>query len=157
MYSRILVPHDGSSFAEQVLPHVVEIAQRFEAEIHLLEVISPPNPAVFSTDLEGGAGAPLAIEAIEEAQEELRKQGRERLQMVANSLGEQGIKTVWTVTEGDPGHEIVAYGKKNQIDLIAMASHGRSGLVRAILGSVTDAVLRHAGLPVLVVKAAEPG
>lgn len=110
---------------------------------------------MFSTDLEGGAGAPLAIEAIDEAQEELRKQGRERLQALANSLGQQGIKTVWTVTEGDPGHEIVAYGTKNNIDLVAMASHGRTGLVRAILGSVTDAVLRHSGHPVLVIKASE--
>jgi nucleotide-binding universal stress UspA family protein len=156
LYSRILVPHDGSSFAEQVLPHVVEIAKRFEAEIHLLEVITPPNPAVFSSDLEGGAGAPLAIEAIDEAQDELRKQGRERLQSLANSLGEQGIKTVWTVTDGDPAHEIVAYSAKNGIDMIAMASHGRTGFVRAILGSVTDAVLRNAGHPVLVVKASEP-
>jgi nucleotide-binding universal stress UspA family protein len=156
LYSRILVPHDGSSFAEQVLPHAVEIAKRFGAEIHLLEVIVPPNPAVFATDLEGGAGAPLAIEAIDEAQEELRKQGRERLQALANSLGQQGIKTVWTVTEGDPGHEIVAYGIKNNVDLIAMASHGRTGLIRALLGSVTDAVLRNGGHPVLVVKASEP-
>ena len=157
MYSRILVPHDGSSFAEQVLPHAIEIAKRFEAEIHLLEVIAPPNPAVYSSDLEGGAGAPLAIEAIDEAQEELRNQGRERLQAIANGLGEQGIRTVWTVTEGDPGHEIAAYGAKNQIDLIAMASHGRTGLVRALIGSVTDSVLRHAGRPVLVIKATERG
>ena len=149
------MPHDGSSFAEQVLPHAINIAQRFEAEIHLLEVIAPPNPAVYSSDLEGGAGGPLAIEAIDEAQEELRNQGRERLQALANSLGEQGIKTVWTVTEGDPAHEIATYGVKNEIDLIAMTSHGRTGLVRAIVGSVTDAVLRHAGRPVLVVKAAE--
>jgi nucleotide-binding universal stress UspA family protein len=156
LYSRILVPHDGSSFAEQVLPHIIEIAKRFEAEIHLLEVIAPPNPAVYSSDLEGGAGAPLAIEAIDEAQEELRNQGRERLQALANRLGQDGIKTVWTVTDGDPAHEIVAYGAKNGIDLIAMASHGRTGLVRAILGSVTDAVLRNSGHPVLVVKASEP-
>ena len=156
MYSRILVPHDGSSFAEQVLPHAVDIAKRFGAEIHLLEVIAPPNPAVYSSDLEGGAGAPLAIEAIDEAQEELRKQGRERLQALADDLGKQGIKTVWTVTEGDPAHEIVSYGNSNSIDLIAMASHGRTGFVRAILGSVTDAVLRNAGHPILVIKAAEP-
>lgn len=149
------MPHDGSSFAEQVLPHAVEIAKRFEAELHLLEVIPPPNPAVFSSDLEGGAGAPLAIEAIEEAQEELRSQGRERLQTLANQFGSQGIKTVWTVVDGEPAHEIVAYGTKNQIDLIAMASHGRTGLIRAILGSVTDAVLRNSGHPVLVIKASE--
>lgn len=155
MYSRILVPHDGSSFAEQVLPHAVDIAKRFEAELHLLEVIPPPNPAVFASDLEGGAGAPLAIEAIDEAQEELRNQGRERLQTLANELGAQGVKTVWTVTDGDPAHEIVAYCAKNQIDLVAMASHGRTGLIRAILGSVTDSVLRNGGHPVLVVKASE--
>ncbi len=155
MYSRILVPHDGSSFAEQVLPHVIDIAKRFEAEIHLLEVIARPNPAVFASDLEGGAGAPLAIEAIEEAQEELRKLGRERLQMLANQLGTQGIRTAWTVMDGDAAREIVAYARKNQIGLIAMASHGRTGLVRAILGSVTDAVLRNGGHPVLVIKATE--
>jgi len=155
LYNKILVPHDGSQFAEQVLPHAVDIAKRFGAEIHLLEVIAPPNPAVFSSDMEGGAGAPLAIEAIEDAQEELRNQGRERLQTLANDLGQQGVKTVWTVTDGDPGHEIVSYAAKNQVDLIAMASHGRTGLVRAILGSVTDSVLRNAHRPVLVIKAAE--
>jgi len=151
------VPQDGSSFAEQVLPHAIDIAKRFEAEIHLLEVIEPPNPAVYSSDLDGGAGAPLAMEAIDEAQEELRRQGHDRLQALADSLGQQGIKTVWTVTEGDPAHHIIAYGHEHGVDLIAMASHGRTGVMRAILGSVTDAVLRDGGLPVLVVRATEPG
>jgi nucleotide-binding universal stress UspA family protein len=155
LYSRVLVPHDGSSFAEQVLPHAADIAKRFEAELHLLEVIPAPNPAVYAADLEGSAGSPLAIEAIDEAQEELRKQGQERLQTLANDLGRQGIRTVWTVMDGDPAHEIVEYSNKNQIDLIAMASHGRTGLIRAILGSVTDAVLRNGGHPVLVIKASE--
>ena len=155
MYRRILVPHDGSSFAEQVLPHAIDIAKRFEAELHLLEVISAPNPAVYASDLEGGTGAPLAYEAIDEAQDALREEGKGRLQRLADSIGQQGVKAVWTVMDGNPADEIVEYSKKNQIDLIAMASHGRTGLTRAILGSVTDAVLRNGGHPVLVIKATE--
>jgi nucleotide-binding universal stress UspA family protein len=62
---------------------------------------------------------------------------------------------VWTVTNGDPAREIIKYEVAHEIDLVAMASHGRTGLIRALLGSVTDAVLRGGGKPVLVVRATE--
>jgi len=151
MYRRILVPHDGSPFAERVLPHVIELAGPLQAEIHLLEVIPSPNPAVYSADLEAGAG--VAVEAIDEAQEELRAQGSARLQEIARELADRGIRAVWTVANGDPAREIIKYESANDIDLVAMATHGRTGLTRALLGSVTDAVLRNGGRPVLVVRA----
>jgi nucleotide-binding universal stress UspA family protein len=155
MYRRILVPHDGSAFAEQVLPHATELAERFGAEIHLLEVIAPPNPALYANDLDSGAGAEVVTEALEEAQEELRVRGRERLTAVAKQLTEQGISAVWKVTDGDPAREIMAYEQEQDIDLVAMTSHGRTGLARAVLGSVTDTVLREGGRPVLVIRAQE--
>lgn len=155
MYQRILVAHDGSPFAEQVLPHAVEIARRFGAEIHLLEVIPPPNPALYAVDLDAGAGVDLAAQAIDEAQEELRSQGRARLEAVAHQIGQQGVKAAWSIVDGDPAREIITYADANAVDLIAMASHGRSGLARALVGSVTDAVLRHGGHPLLVIKAEE--
>lgn len=155
MYRRILVPHDGSPFAELVLPHVIELAAPLQAEVHLLEVIPSPNPAVYSADLEAGAGVPIAVEAIDEAQEELRVQGRARLQEIAQQLADRGIHAVWTVADGDPAREIIKYESANDIDLVAMATHGRTGLSRALLGSVTDAVLRNGGRPVLVVRAKE--
>jgi nucleotide-binding universal stress UspA family protein len=155
MFRRILVPHDGSPFAEQVLPHIIDMAGPLQAEIHLIEVIPDPNPAVYSADLEAGAGVPIAVEAIDEAQDELREQGKSRLEELARGLADRGISAVWTVTNGDPAREIIKYEAANEIDLVAMASHGRTGLTRALLGSVTDAVLRGGGKPVLVVRAKE--
>jgi nucleotide-binding universal stress UspA family protein len=155
LYQRILVPHDGSSFAELVLPHVTELAQRFDAELILLEVISPPNPALYAGDAEAGIGADLAVQEIEEAQDELRAQGQARLVSLVGSLGAQGIRASYRVVDGDPAREIIRFARENQIDLIAMTSHGRTGLVRTILGSVTDLVLREAITPVLVVRASE--
>jgi nucleotide-binding universal stress UspA family protein len=156
VYSRILVPHDGSAFAEQVLPHVTELARALGAEVHLIEVIAPPNPAIFAADESTGVGSEIALEALEEADEELREEGEHRFHTLSEQLGAQGIKAAWQVREGDPAQEIVDYAREQGVDLIAMASHGRSGLARAILGSVTDSVLRHAACPVLVVRANDP-
>ena len=91
MYQRILVPHDGSAFAEQVLPHAVDIARRFDAEIHLLEVIEPPNPALYAPDdMDSGLGAELTAEALDEANKVLREQGEARLSAVAEQLKAEG-------------------------------------------------------------------
>lgn len=155
MYQRILVPHDGSAFAEMVLPHVIELAKRFEAELFLLEVIEPPNPALFATDAETGIGAELAVEEIERAEDEVRAAGAARLQKLVASLAEQGVRASYNIVDGDPAREINAFARANRIDLIAMTSHGRTGLVRAILGSVTDMVVREAEVPVLIVRAKE--
>jgi nucleotide-binding universal stress UspA family protein len=155
VYQRILVPHDGSSFAERVIPHVTELAQRFNAELILFEVIPAPNPALYAADAEAGIAADLAVQEIEEAQDELRVSGQARLESLVSSLAAQGIRASYNVVDGDPAHEINAFARANQIDLIAMTSHGRTGLVRAILGSVSDLVLREATTPVLIVRASE--
>ncbi len=155
MYKRILVPHDGSTFAEQVLPHAIDIAKRFEAEIHLLEVIEPPNPALFTQEMDGGLGAEITAEALLEAEEAQREQGEQRLSALAERLEADGVTAVWRIVEGSPAREIINYEKEADIDLVTMASHGRTGLVRMVLGSVTDTVLREGGRPVLVVRAKE--
>lgn len=136
---------------------MIELARRFSAEIHLLEVIPPPNPALYASDLEAGAGVEVATEAIEDAQEELRALSKQRLEALSKRLAGDGLRARWTVTDGSPAREIIAYAEANNIDLIAMASHGRSGLLRAIVGSVTDEVLRESGRPLLVVRAKEDG
>ena len=86
MYNKILVPHDGSQFAEQVLPYASEIARRFEAEVHLLEVIETPNPAIYASELEEGLAAPTTLEAIDEALDAARATGRDRLQALTQQL-----------------------------------------------------------------------
>lgn len=157
MYNRILVPHDGSTFAEKVLPHAKEVARLFEAEIHLLEIIPVQTPALLAPELSVDAEPDLALEALEEAQEALRESGRARLEAVCSQLQQEGLKCRWSVVDGDPVHEILAYIAKQEIDLIAMATHGRTGLARAILGSVTDAVLRRGNRPMLVVPVHDSG
>lgn len=151
MYRRILVPHDGSAFAERVLPHATELAKRYGAEIHLLEIIPIQTPGLLAPELSVDAEPDLAVQALEEAQEALREAGRARLENLATHLQREGLSARWSVVDGDPVREILAYASKNEMDLIAMASHGRSGLARAILGSVTDAILRRGDRPMLVV------
>jgi nucleotide-binding universal stress UspA family protein len=138
-----------------VIPHVTELAQRFNAELILLEAIEPPNPALFAADAEAGIAADLAVQEIEEAEDELRAAGKARLESLVGSLAAQGIRASYHVVDGDPAREIVEFARANQVDLIAMTSHGRTGLVRAILGSVTDKVLRESATPMLVVRASE--
>jgi nucleotide-binding universal stress UspA family protein len=158
VYKRILVPDDGSPFAEQVLPHAIDIAQKFGAEIHLLEVIEEINPALYaSTDMDAGMGAEITTEALQEAQEEMRVTGRERLSAIADRLRAEGVQAVWSIVDGDPAHAIIEYERTHDIDLVTMASHGRSGIARAIMGSVTDQVLREGGRPMLVIRAKEAG
>jgi nucleotide-binding universal stress UspA family protein len=151
VYQRILVPHDGSAFAERVLPHVTELAKKFGAEVHLLEVIPIQASGLLAPELSVDAEPDLALEALEEAQESLRDAGRARLEGLATHLKHEGINARWSVVEGDPVHEILEYAKAHEIDLIGMASHGRTGFARAILGSVTDAILRRGNRALLVV------
>ncbi|MSQ24075.1 MAG: universal stress protein [Chloroflexi bacterium] len=151
VYKRILVPQDGSAFAERVLPHAIELARRFDAEIHLLEVIPTQTPGLLAPELAVETEPVLALEVLEQVQEALRAAGRERLEGLVSQLERDGVHATWRVVDGDPVPEIISYIEKNEIDLIAMASHGRSGLARAILGSVTDAVLRRGNRPMLVI------
>lgn len=153
MYKRILLPHDGSSFAERALPHVKEMARQHGAEVHLLEVIPVQAPVLLAPELSVDAEPDLTLEALAEAQQALREAGRARLEAVCSELQSEGLVCRWSVVDGEPVHEILAYTTKHGIDLIAMATHGRTGLARAILGSVTDAVLRKGNTPMLVVPA----
>jgi nucleotide-binding universal stress UspA family protein len=155
VYQRILVPHDGSTFAEQVLPYAVELAKLSGGTLAFLEVIEPPNPALFASESTTGIGAELTFEVLEEAEQAQREQGMHRLEALSRELGAQGIKATWAIEEGNPSEVIVRRAAAAGAEVIAMASHGRSGVVRAILGSVTDAVVRGAPCPVLVVRARE--
>ena len=107
MYSRILVPHDGSAFAERVLPHVTDLAKAYKAEVHLLEVIPIQTPAFLAPELSVDAEPDLALEALEEAQEALRQAGRSRLEGVSALLQREGLSAKWSVVDGDPVQEIL--------------------------------------------------
>jgi nucleotide-binding universal stress UspA family protein len=141
---RILVPLDGSGVAEQVLPVISPIARALEAEMTLLQVATTYVTGSFSSEWHP------PLQSMFDAAEQ---QAKAYLERRANRLNEQGIEASTAVWTGPVAESIVKYAETNHIDLIAMCTHGRTGLARWALGSVADRVLRAAGIPILLVRA----
>ena len=148
MYSQVVILLDGSELAEDVLPHVLEVIRGRKSRVHLLSVapltrgISPTVADVRSTTTS--------------AQDEGRYVERELegyLRTVASKLEPVGAEVRINVRFGRPADEILTFVGDVEADLIAMSTHGRSGLSRLTFGSVTDKVLRTTNVPVLVVRA----
>lgn len=166
-YRHILVPLDGSEVAHAVLPHVRQLAQCTGARVSLLQVLQPMtlsmyDPAVTrswvgvspsdATDPEDLAEDSKAARDRRQAAY-MEEVAQAHLDAVAAELGHAGIEATGYVQVGSPAEAIVDFAKGEPIDLIAMSTHGRSGLQRFRMGSVADRVVRHAGAPVLVVRA----
>lgn len=146
MYKKILVPLDGSELAETVLPHATGLAKAGGAEITLLTVVH----------LTLGAAA-AKLEAIPEAAAErrgaLRAEALMYLEKVQRELKDQGIVAHAVALEGDAASQIIAYAEEKGFDLVAMATHGRSGIDRFIMGSIAEKVVRGTIKPVLLIRA----
>jgi len=154
MIGHILVPLDGSKQAEVVLPYAKELGVRLNARITLLRVIQYGMPA---DALEGVTAA--TVQAMEEETEREVKAASDYLSRLAGDWQAEGIDTKWRVAEvaypprGTPAPKIIELASSLGADLIAMSTHGRSGLDRVFFGSVADEVLREAGTPVLLIRA----
>jgi nucleotide-binding universal stress UspA family protein len=145
-YHRVLVPLDGSPLAEAVLPFVSSLAGPLGLEISLLRVTPVVTPKV----LEGGTQRIILDQG-----ERLREEAEAYLRGIASRLVADGFRVTTTVRTGEAAPEIVAGARECQADLIGMMTHGRTGLGRLFFGSVAEAVLRHAAVPVFVVRATE--
>lgn len=160
MYESILVPLDGSRRAEAVLPFAVDLAERCRSRVVLFRVVSAFYQ-VWAETLPGTADiAPAgAVAGIEIAQREVKERvraARRYLSNVRRRLHNAGVRDVHlVVAQGDAAAEIVRYARQDGMGLIAIATHGRSGLVRAVMGSVADRVIRQAPGPVLVIRPKE--
>jgi len=146
MYKKILVPLDGSELAEKALPHAVALAKQSSAEVTLLTVVQ------LSLGFTG-----TKLEAIPEAAAErrvaLRTEAMTYLEKIQRDLKEQGIHARSIALDGDVAAQIIAYAESEAIDLIAMATHGRGGIDRFVMGSIAEKVVRHTSKPVLLVRA----
>jgi nucleotide-binding universal stress UspA family protein len=141
----VIVPLDGSALAEKVLSPVVELAKRLELEVTLLRAYGLPLGR-FSPKRESAS--------LDERRRKLREEAQDYLDGKINSLQAEGLRNVKSlVVEGDAAQEIIDCAKSISESFIAMCTHGRSGLGRWVLGSVTDRVVRNSGDPVLVVHA----
>jgi nucleotide-binding universal stress UspA family protein len=153
MFEKILVCLDGSELAEQILPYAVEEALHFQGKLVLLQVI--PEPVAFSPAIPGTAVAPVQTDIMLEEAEEALNSARNYLEKIATPLREKGVQVEAVSILGRAGEAILSYASRNNVDLITIATHGRSGLIRGIFGSVADYVLRESGLPILVIRPRE--
>jgi nucleotide-binding universal stress UspA family protein len=146
MYKKILVPLDGSKFAESSLEHVKAIARGCGVpEVVLFGSVEIVAQAAGMSDfLSGDYGIQAEKQTLDWLKGYLGKK--------ADTLGKEGITVKTAVARGSAANEILDYAKKNGIDLIIMTTHGSSGLVRWALGSVADRVVRYAECPVLTIS-----
>jgi len=145
MFEKILVCLDGSELSEQIIPFVIEQAKQFNSKVVLVQAIATPSSVPTAT---GSVSGPALKEQIN-AQEHKAKN---YLSGIALKLGDDGIEVEYSTLKGSPGHSIVDYAHENEVSLIAIATHGHSGIKRAVLGSVADYVIRQSHLPMLVIK-----
>lgn len=138
MYNRIVVPTDGSANAEAAMEHALDLATRYEADIHVLNVIDTRQ-----YDL-----------SIESAVEPIRERGEEYVEALAQTATDSGISITTAVETGRPARHILTYVDEHGVDLIVMGTCGHGGLPERLLGSVTNYVVTHATVPVHVVPAA---
>jgi nucleotide-binding universal stress UspA family protein len=147
MYKRILVPTDGSPLSKKAVRSAVELASSVGAELVALNVV-PRYPTSY---FEGS----IAVNPAEVARVE--KQWAEKGQGIADEVGKAGEKAgvrvkAITVRSDLVAEAILSAARKNKCDLVVMASHGRKGIKRLLLGSETQHVLTHGNIPVLVLR-----
>ncbi len=151
--NKILVPLDGTTEAENMIPSAAKLARIMEAEVTLLQVITP----VPATKYHPQGIRPLDSEMehltkmTDEAQSHLEEKAQSYLHSVAEALRKQGISvSARLMNHRNPASAIIKTAEREGFDLIALETHGRSGLSRLFLGSVADKVLRSSSVPMLV-------
>ena len=141
----LVVPLDGSPLAEQILLTVCRWAQALDVEVTLIRAFEFPARAYVSSE--------AYLPNYDEMREDARREAAAYLKVKEDFLVGEGVRTVSVLTiEGAAANEIISYAQTAPGAVIAMSTHGRSGVQRWILGSVTEKVVRHADAPVLVVR-----
>lgn len=144
---QIFVALDGSGLAEKTLPHACALTKRLNLEMQLLRVYSLPVDAYVVAD-------GVIAQGPAQYREELARQAQDYLDGKVAGLRAEGFKRVVAIAlEGDAASEIIDLGRKAPNSLIAMSTHGRSGIGRWVLGSVAEKIIQNAHNPVLLIRA----
>lgn len=144
---KILYPTDFSESSLEALPYAVAFARDSKAKLILMHVV---NEKIFSE----GLSLPRAI-APEALGQEMAEEASRRLKMLIPERERAGLDVEMVILHGMPFLEIIRYAKTNDIDLIVIGTHGRSGVEHIIFGSTAEKVVRKAPCPVLSVKPAQ--
>jgi nucleotide-binding universal stress UspA family protein len=144
MYNTILVPLDGSKRAETILPHVEQLARRYTAKVIFLKVVGP-----FTTFLDSEVTSDdLYLEALEQKMHEAESY----LSGWQDEFREKGISAERSIAHGLVVETIIKIAKEENVDLIAIASHGRTGLSRVFYGSIASGLLHSIDRPLLLIR-----
>ena len=138
MYDQILFPTDGSEPAESALEYALEVATEHDATLNILNVADTTRDSL--TQIQG------------EVVDSLEKEGERIVEEAAERARERDISVTTATVQGVPSSSIGEYSDRIGVDLIVMATHGRKGLKRALIGSVTERVVRTAEVPVITIS-----
>jgi nucleotide-binding universal stress UspA family protein len=164
MYEKILVPLDGSVLAERVLQHVQAIAEKFGSTVVLLRATLPPEelvpPAGMGLPMGDMAAydsllSPTSIQDFQAVLEAEESETKAYLKGMSEHLSGHGFAVTTEHKDGAASEVIIEFSKSLPADLVAMTTHGRSGLARVVVGSVADEVVRKVSCPVLLVRVSE--
>jgi len=150
MFQTILVPLDGSARAEHILPHVEDLAIQYKAKVIFIQVMEPlqiANPSLHVTS--------ALTDTVKESLKDFNRSYEEINPYLAGRLGEfreKGIDVRKFVEQGPVVETIISVAQRENTDLIAMASHGRSGMSRVFYGSVASGVLQQIDRPMLIIR-----
>ena len=149
MYKKIMVPLDGSELAECAIPHLETIAKgQPPAEVIIIQAVEPISiPIGFEISKLG------SLAEVEKFETHQKTTAERYLKEVVARLAGSGVKARAEIVYGKAGEALTDFAEKNNIDLVIMASHGRSGISRWTWGSVADRLLRSLRAPVLIVRA----
>ncbi len=149
MYQKMLVPLDGSDLAESVLPHVESIAGGCNvSEVVLVRVFEPvqiPQSAIIEPYIKEND-----LKNIEDSHQ---AQALEYLDSIVDRLQISNTNITHKILKGPVAESLAQYAEENEVDLIVISTHGRSGISRWVMGSVADKVLRSSCVPILMVRA----
>ncbi len=151
MYDKIMVPLDGSDLAECVMPHVEAVVSGFKStEVVLVRVVNPLRLPV-SVPAQSNMG--FTEKDRQQLEENRKKAANDYLEKVVGSLDIPATVFSYAVLEGNPANMLAEYATKNEMDLIVIASHGRSGVRRWVMGSVAERIIRASSVPVMMIRA----
>jgi nucleotide-binding universal stress UspA family protein len=156
-FKRILCPVDLSTFSLEAVKLGVEVAENSNASLYLLHVIDNPFDELYMTPITGTDPASLGLYSREpgkraEIMESTIDHSKVLLKQFCHECVEHLPKVRYIIATGDPFEKIIDAAEDEKIDLIVIATHGRTGIRRLVIGNVAEKVVRHAPCPVLTVK-----
>lgn len=143
-YENILITTDGSKGAEAAAKHAIDIADQYDAELHILYVVD------IGVDTSLSSVADLMSQL--ESSGKLEEIGKKAVEFAKDKVKEKDIDSKVAMKRGTPHKQINSYADDNDIDMIVMGTHGRTGIDRMLLGSVAEKIVRSSDIPVLTVR-----